>query len=73
LGKTKPVIADELGTKLSSVEGLTKKLYQTLDVHNSAELSTKIWLGRPNEARQSRAAHLRSNAPLLRNCAPFRS
>lgn len=30
LGKTKPVIAGELGIQVSSVEGLTKKLYQTL-------------------------------------------
>jgi len=44
LGKTKPLIADELGIKFSSVDGHTKRLYQTLDVHNSAELSTKIWL-----------------------------
>ncbi len=28
LGKTKPLIADELGIQLSSVAGLTKKLYQ---------------------------------------------
>ena len=47
LGKTKPVIADELGIQLCSVEGLTKKLYQTLDVHNSAELGAKIWLTQP--------------------------
>jgi DNA-binding NarL/FixJ family response regulator len=54
LGKTKPVIADELGVQLSSVTDLTKRLYQTLDVHNSAELGTKIWLGqRRDEARQS--------------------
>ncbi|MCI0737082.1 MAG: hypothetical protein L0Y50_12575 [Beijerinckiaceae bacterium] len=54
LGKTKPVIADELGMQVSSVMGLTKKLYQNLDVHNSAELSTKIWLGqKPNAARQN--------------------
>ena len=45
MGKTKPVIADELGIQRSSVEGITKKLYQTLDVHNSAELGAKIWLG----------------------------
>jgi DNA-binding CsgD family transcriptional regulator len=44
LGKTKPLIADELGIKFSSVDDHTKRLYQTLDVHNSAELSTKIWL-----------------------------
>jgi DNA-binding NarL/FixJ family response regulator len=54
LGKTKPVIADELGVQLSAVESLTKKLYQTLDVHNSAELATKIWLNqKQGEARQS--------------------
>jgi hypothetical protein len=53
LGKTKPVIADELGIQLSSVTDLTKKLYQTLDVHNSAELGTKIWLGQQqDETRQ---------------------
>ena len=54
LGKPKPVIADELGIQLSSVADLTKGLYQTLDVHNSAELGTKIWLGqKQDEARQS--------------------
>ncbi len=45
LGKTKPVIADELGVQISSVVDLTKRLYLNLDVHNPAELSTKIWLG----------------------------
>ena len=55
LGKTKPVIADELGIKLSSVADQAKRLYQTLDIHNSIELSTKIWLGGgPSETRQSR-------------------
>jgi hypothetical protein len=44
LGKTKPMIAEELGVKLNSVASLTKKLYQALDVHDSAELGTKIWL-----------------------------
>jgi DNA-binding CsgD family transcriptional regulator len=54
LGKTKPVIADELGVQLSSVVDLTRRLYQTLDVHNSTELATKIWLGeRQDEARQN--------------------
>jgi len=54
LGKTKPLIADELGIRLSSVADLTKRLYQTLDVHNSAELGTKIWLGRRQDgARQN--------------------
>jgi DNA-binding NarL/FixJ family response regulator len=38
LGKMKPEIADELGVKASSVADLTRKLYQTLDVHTSAEL-----------------------------------
>jgi hypothetical protein len=53
-GKTKPVIADELGIQLSSVVDVTKKLYQNLDVHNSAELATKIWLGqKQDEARQN--------------------
>jgi len=52
-GKTKPVIADELGIQLSSVVASTKKLYQNLDIHNSAELATRIWIGqRQDEARQ---------------------
>ena len=46
LGKPKSVIADELGIQRSSVMATTKKLYQNLDVHNSAELATKIWLDR---------------------------
>jgi hypothetical protein len=55
LGKPKPMIADELGIQLSSVADLTKRLYQTLDVHNSTELGTKIWLGQtPRETQQSR-------------------
>jgi DNA-binding CsgD family transcriptional regulator len=54
LGKAQPAIADELGLQRSSVADHSKKLYQTLDVHNSAELGTKIWLGqRQVEARQS--------------------
>ena len=53
LGKTRPEIADEIGIQCSSVADHTKKLYQTLDVHNSAELATKIWLNqRQDEARQ---------------------
>ena len=53
LGKPKPVIADELGIQLSSVADHAKRLYQTLDVHNSAELGTKIWLSqKQDEARQ---------------------
>jgi DNA-binding CsgD family transcriptional regulator len=54
IGKTKPAIADELGIQLSSVVDLTRRLYQTLDVHNSTELATKIWLGqKQDEARQN--------------------
>ncbi|MGH6830247.1 MAG: helix-turn-helix transcriptional regulator [Methylocella sp.] len=54
MGKPKPIIADELGLQLSSVADHSKKLYQTLDVHNSTELATKIWLGQDQvEARQS--------------------
>jgi DNA-binding CsgD family transcriptional regulator len=49
LGKTKPVIADELGIQISSVVDLTKRLYLNLDVHNPAELSTKIWLGQKED------------------------
>jgi DNA-binding CsgD family transcriptional regulator len=52
LGKTKPVIADALGIQLSSVADLTRKLYQTLDVHNSAELGTKIWLGQKQDVAE---------------------
>jgi DNA-binding NarL/FixJ family response regulator len=53
LGKTRPEIADELGLQLCSVADHSKKLYQTLDVHNSTELGTKIWLNpKQDEARQ---------------------
>ncbi len=53
LGKTRPVIADELGLQPSSVADHTKKLYQTLDVHNSTELAAKIWLNqKQDEVRQ---------------------
>ena len=53
LGKTRTVIADELGLQLCSVADHSKKLYQTLDVHNSTELGTKIWLNqKQDEARQ---------------------
>ncbi len=44
LGKTKPVIADGLGIKPTTVADLTRKLYQTFDVHNATELGTKVWL-----------------------------
>jgi DNA-binding CsgD family transcriptional regulator len=53
LGKPRPVIADELGIQRSSVADHSKKLYQTLDVHNSTELGTKIWLNqKQDEVRQ---------------------
>jgi DNA-binding CsgD family transcriptional regulator len=45
-GKAKHEIADDLGISLATVADLTRKLYQTLDVHSSAELSTRIWLGK---------------------------
>jgi hypothetical protein len=54
LGKTKPQIAHELSIRESSVADLTRKLYQTLDVHNSAELGARIWLS----AMQERAPGL---------------
>jgi DNA-binding CsgD family transcriptional regulator len=50
LGKSRPEIADELGLQISSVADHSKKLYQTLDVHNSTELGTKIWLGQKQDA-----------------------
>jgi DNA-binding CsgD family transcriptional regulator len=45
MGKAKQEIADDLGIKHTTVADLTRKLYQTLDVHNSTELGTRIWLG----------------------------
>jgi hypothetical protein len=47
LGKSKPAIADDLGVKLTTVTDLTRKLYQTLDVHNAAEMGAKTWLAQP--------------------------
>jgi DNA-binding CsgD family transcriptional regulator len=53
LGKTRPEIADELGLQPCSVADHSKRLYQTLDVHNSTELGTKIWLNqKQDQARQ---------------------
>jgi len=46
LGKAKPLIAQELGVQTSSVEDLTKKLYQRLDVHSAAELGFNLWTSR---------------------------
>ena len=44
LGKPKQAIADMLGIKVTTVADLTRKLYQTLDVHNAVELGAKVWL-----------------------------
>jgi DNA-binding CsgD family transcriptional regulator len=65
LGKTRPEIADELGLQRSSVADHSKKLYQTLDVHNSTELGTKIWLNQKlDEARQGlRTRFVRDKPP----------
>jgi DNA-binding CsgD family transcriptional regulator len=49
LGKTKPVIAQELGLQASSVADLTKKLYQRLEIHNAAELGLKLWLSQGSD------------------------
>ena len=43
LGKPKPVIAKELGIKLSSVEDAARKLYERLDIHTAGELGTLLW------------------------------
>jgi DNA-binding CsgD family transcriptional regulator len=56
MGKTKQAIADDLDLQLSTAASLTKKLYQKLDVHNSAELATKIWL---HQARDGARPNLR--------------
>ncbi|MCI0601060.1 MAG: hypothetical protein L0Y50_11775 [Beijerinckiaceae bacterium] len=56
MGKTRPAIADELGIKLSTIADLTKKLYQTLDVHNAAGLTTKIWLGQTQTRTNGKTA-----------------
>ena len=54
MGKSKPAIADALGIELSSVASHAKKLYQTLDIHNSTELASKIWLNeKTGEAQRS--------------------
>jgi len=54
LGKTKTGIANELGIQVSTVRALTYNLYQTLEVHNSTELATRIWLNqKQDEACQS--------------------
>jgi DNA-binding CsgD family transcriptional regulator len=64
-GKSKPVIADALGIELSSVASLAKKLYQTLDIHSSAELANKIWLGEgQGDARISKFPEYPAYMPL---------
>jgi len=45
LGKTKPEIAGDFCIKPTFAMDLARKLYQTLDVHNSSELALRIWLG----------------------------
>jgi hypothetical protein len=54
LRKTKPQIAHELKIRESSLADLTRKLYQILEVHNSAEFGARIWLS----AMQERAPGL---------------
>jgi DNA-binding CsgD family transcriptional regulator len=78
LGKTKPTIANELSLKPTTVADLTRKLYQTLDVHNSAELSTKIWLGETREEVHRRGLSgppmsLASGAKIAPSASVFRS
>ncbi len=53
LGKTKPAIADALGLRPATISDLTRKLYQTLDVHNAAGLGRKfVWAGRKSELQR---------------------
>jgi DNA-binding CsgD family transcriptional regulator/GAF domain-containing protein len=74
LGKTRPEIADELGLQLSSVADHSKKLYQTLDVHNSTALGTKIWLNsHQDEARQGIFPAPFSRAGFVVGKPPYRS
>jgi DNA-binding CsgD family transcriptional regulator len=73
LGKTRPEIADELGLQRSSVADHSKKLYQTLDVHNSTELGTKIWLNpHQDEARQGVFPAPYSRTGFVRVKPPYR-
>jgi DNA-binding CsgD family transcriptional regulator len=44
LGRSKALIAEDLGLKAASVADQTKKLYQRLDIHSAAELGLKLWL-----------------------------
>lgn len=47
LGRSKSMIARDLGLHASSVADQTKKLYQRLDIHSATELGLKVWLA-PN-------------------------
>jgi DNA-binding CsgD family transcriptional regulator len=74
LGKTRPEIAVELGLQCSSVADHSKKLYQTLDVHNSTELGTKIWLNpHQDQARQGAIPVPFSRTGFVRDKLPYRS
>ncbi|MBO0734886.1 MAG: hypothetical protein J2P49_11350, partial [Methylocapsa sp.] len=65
LGKTRSAIAEDLGLKVATVADQTAKLYQTLDVHNPAELAAKIWLS--GDYREAPQAHVpRRPAPAAR-------
>jgi hypothetical protein len=44
LGRSKTMIAQDLGLRASSVADQTKKLYQRLEIHSAAELGLKLWL-----------------------------
>jgi len=73
LGKSRPEIADELGLQLSSVADHSKKLYQILDVHNSTELGTKIWLNpHQDEARHGVFPAPFSRTGFARGKPPYR-
>ena len=74
LGKTRPEIADDLGLQPSSVADHSKKLYQILDVHNSTELGTKIWLNpHQDQARQGVFPVPFSRMGIVRDKLPYRS
>jgi DNA-binding CsgD family transcriptional regulator len=49
LGRTKPEIAAELGLKVSSVTDAVRKLYDRLNVHNTAQLSKMLWTVRRDD------------------------
>jgi DNA-binding CsgD family transcriptional regulator len=52
LGKTKALIARDLGMRPATVADQTKKLYQRLGVHNAAELGLELWLHRKDRLAQ---------------------